>query len=183
MTQKLKPGDEFGKLTVVSFDNARKAWLCDCKCGGQTYARSWALKTDRHTACSCQKTAKRPKRQLPDNLALKRDMLANYKRSAARRGHSFKLSESAFFALIAQPCYWCGAAPVEDNNARYKDRGFAHNGVDRLDNTLGYSKRNCVACCSICNLAKRGLTQKQWRDWIARISRQQGLIAEHTCSS
>jgi hypothetical protein len=34
-------------------------------------------------------------------------------------------------------------------------------GLDRLDSTKGYSKKNCVACCKRCNTIKRDLVQPE----------------------
>ncbi len=47
---------------------------------------------------------------------------------------------------------------------------FKYNGVDRIDNAIGYTKENCVPCCAICNNSKSTLSLKDWLEWIERIS-------------
>ena len=49
----------------------------------------------------------------------------------------------------------------------YNDHKY--NGVDRVDNSLGYIKENCVACCKICNNAKSTLSISEWQEWIIRV--------------
>lgn len=169
----LKPGDKFGKLTVVRYEPVGKKWLCVCDCGNKTYARSWSLKTYRHSSCSCGRYAERLRARLPDNLSLKREMLKNYRKSAIKRGYTFSLSEKQFFALITSNCHYCGADPVIDNNAKNRGRSFKHNGVDRIDNSVGYTATNCVACCSICNMSKRCLTLEEWRAWLDKAYKHQ----------
>lgn len=169
----LKSGDKFGKLIVESFDNKRKAWLCKCECGNKTYARSWGLKTGRHKSCICGRTAKRPISWVPNNGSQKREIFRNYKRSAKTRGYDFNLSSDQLFDLIGKDCYYCGAPPQLVKWARYIDREFKCNGVDRVDNNLGYTNTNCVPCCTICNLSKMDLTIDEWKDWLKRVYKKQ----------
>jgi hypothetical protein len=46
---------------------------------------------------------------------------------------------------------------------------YLYNGIDRVDNTLGYSKENCVSCCKICNYMKQVLTLEEFYSHIRRI--------------
>ena len=63
-----------------------------------------------------------------------------YKRNAKRKELAFNLSFSKFIALIKQSCYYCG---TEDSH-----------GMDRIDNKFGYSVKNIVPCCTMCNMMK-----------------------------
>jgi hypothetical protein len=42
---------------------------------------------------------------------------------------------------------------------------FVYNGLDRVDNTLGYLPGNVVACCTQCNGAKLNYTQEEFLFW------------------
>ena len=42
------------------------------------------------------------------------------------------------------------------------------NGIDRVNNNLGYSKSNCVACCTFCNYAKSDHSQEEFIFWIQK---------------
>ena len=107
----LHPEMKFGKLTVVSWDNAKKAWLCNCDCGSSTYARAIALKNGTHASCACGKVGPRTSTRLLDNLGPKRNIFRSYKFSAKRRGYAFELSEERFFGLITANCFYCGIQP------------------------------------------------------------------------
>ena len=63
----------------------------------------------------------------------------NYKKSAKDRGYEFNLTLEEFTSLINKDCQYCGK------------EGF---GVDRFDNSKGYTSDNCVPCCTMCNKVK-----------------------------
>lgn len=44
-----------------------------------------------------------------------------------------------------------------------------YNGLDRLDNTKGYTKDNVAPCCTVCNSAKGTLTVTEFSEWVERI--------------
>jgi hypothetical protein len=54
-------------------------------------------------------------------------------------------------------CYYCGNKIIwNEHNFRSSNKNF-YNGynLDRKNNSIGYEKNNCVACCEICNYMKR----------------------------
>lgn len=69
----------------------------------------------------------------------------NYYTGAKKRNLSFDISESEFENLIKNDCYLCGIKTDEKHK----------NGVDRLDNNIGYIITNCNSCCVSCNYMKR----------------------------
>ncbi len=70
----------------------------------------------------------------------------HYKASAKVKNLSFEIEENYFNLLIGSECYYCSQYPSL--------------GVDRLDNNVGYVKKNCVPCCKICNFMKSNYTLK-----------------------
>jgi hypothetical protein len=44
------------------------------------------------------------------------------------------------------------------------------NGIDRVDNTLGYELGNVIPCCSVCNRAKSNLPLDYFLRWYNTIS-------------
>ena len=70
-----------------------------------------------------------------------------YKAGAKQRKLPFSLSFTEFLAFWQNPCYYCKDA-------------IAVIGIDRINNTLGYSLNNIVPCCRICNRMKLKMTQK-----------------------
>lgn len=80
-----------------------------------------------------------------------------YKRSAEMRGYEFKLSKRDFVDLIYGDCYYCGASPSTEycNTPNRKNAHFiVINGIDRIDNSIGYIYSNVVSCCKHCNYMK-----------------------------
>ena len=65
-----------------------------------------------------------------------------YKRSATKRGYLFLLDYDEFCDLVSQPCYYCDKIDLP------------YNGIDRIDNSMGYELNNCVPCCCVCNRMK-----------------------------
>ena len=80
-----------------------------------------------------------------------------YQVSANKRGFDFSLTFQELENLIFSQCDYCGvpACPI--------------NGIDRVDNTKGYIKDNCVPCCAICNKAKGILTVLEFKNWIIKL--------------
>jgi hypothetical protein len=181
----LKKGDRFGKLTVQSYNPAKHAWLCVCDCGGKTHAKTWGLKNGKHKSCKCGIMGDRPQSRLPNDLGMKRAVFKNYQRAAARRGHAFDLSEDDFVKMIDQPCFYCGQKPSSIfNYSKYtkksKDRKLFYSGVDRVDNSKGYSRYNCVPCCAICNQSKAQLSINDWKSWIIKVALAMKLFPQST---
>lgn len=55
---KYKPGDKFGRLTLVSFHSKAKTtllWVCVCECGKQIIARQSNLVSQNTSSCGCRK--------------------------------------------------------------------------------------------------------------------------------
>jgi hypothetical protein len=67
----------------------------------------------------------------------------DYNRSAVKRGLSMNIQAADFKALVVQPCYYCDY---------FKETEV--NGIDRVNNDMGYEKSNCVPCCELCNRLK-----------------------------
>ena len=68
----------------------------------------------------------------------------NFNRIAKERLLSFELSIEQFEYVTKQNCYICG----KENTEIHK------NGIDRLDNDIGYILENCRPCCTECNFMK-----------------------------
>jgi hypothetical protein len=75
---------------------------------------------------------------------------AIYAYSSELKNNAFELSRDEFEELVKQPCNYCGII---------QDRGTeCFNGVDRVDNAVGYILSNCVSCCKMCNYMKKTLS-------------------------
>lgn len=85
-------------------------------------------------------------------------VLHYYKYGAKKRGLIFEISENEFNKTIFSPCFYCGIAPNPTN------------GIDRVDNSVGYVSGNIVPCCSTCNRAKRKMSKDDFVVWVMRVS-------------
>lgn len=64
--------------------------------------------------------------------------------TAKARRLEFQLTRAEHGLIVANPCYLCG----KRNEATHE------NGIDRVDNSKGYTITNCRACCYPCNRLK-----------------------------
>ena len=184
----IKSGEKFGRLTVISYTDRKDKkgeYKCKCKCGNITYARTWSLKTGRHKSCGCLMKEKAAKRfTLPNNQGLVNELYKNYKNSAKRRNYDFYLTKEQFKNIITGNCYFCGSEPLKtitpSRKRKFNNNDFKYNGVDRLNNNLGYFIENVVTCCYICNNAKNILTMEEFISWVNKIYSFQKLQKRST---
>lgn len=87
------------------------------------------------------------------------------KYAAKKRGYKWTLTNKQVRSIMSQPCHYCGAKPSNIDKPRLADGAFIYSGLDRVNNKLGYSQKNCVPCCKHCNRAKETMTLKEFRDW------------------
>lgn len=114
--------------------------------------------------------------QKPDNLAAKKAIIKNYKGAAKRRDYEWTLTFDEAVNFITNNCFYCGVEPSTTfwhrgakESSLQRSRPYLYNGIDRVENTIGYTRENCVSCCSICNNSKACLSVEEWTVWIQRI--------------
>lgn len=107
------------------------------------------------------------KRSRPGSLL--RQLIGHYRQGADRRGIAFDLTEKEFEALVQGDCFYCGQKPARRYRPSRYITFYLSNGIDRVDNTVGYEVSNCVSCCKICNQFKSDLTQSQMFEFVKRI--------------
>jgi hypothetical protein len=179
-------GQKFNRLTVVSLshkdDYRNYYWFCICDCNpGVILEKSIAgcrLKNGHTKSCGCLKrervSIKNKSRALEVGLAAKRHLYRVYKFGAITREYEFNISFDYFESLILQNCHYCGDEPKQVYNPLRKNREpkyngiLIYNGIDRIDNFIGYEIYNCVPCCGVCNDAKGTM---QYNDFILLIKR------------
>jgi hypothetical protein len=169
----LKKDDKFGRLTIISYTDRpgkKGEYKCECECGNITYSSTDSLKRGRSRSCGCLMKEKASDRfKLPDNLGFIKELYRNYKSSAIRRKYDFNLDISKFRDIIESPCYYCNEKDSMGAYGFHKGINYRYNGVDRVNNEIGYIDGNVVACCKICNNSKSTLTNKDFKNWILKI--------------
>ena len=151
-------GSKFGKWTVIKYVETAKRrqtfWECKCECGNSKVVSSNSLRNG-SKSCGCIKKAYACKhlRKDPHSVVFG-NLLARYKNDAIRRGLNFDLTKEEFIELTKQNCYYCDIEPKFKLDY-HEEQTFFYNGVDRVDNDLGYVNTNCVPCCKECNSKKK----------------------------
>lgn len=143
-------------------------WIAKCECGHED--RVFAPNIRRGQSKGCERCAHR---RLPGKQSAINKVLREYKDGAKRRGLVWDLTPEAFETLIREDCVYCGKSPTDEpvtllQAGRYTEP-LSYNGIDRLNNSDGYTSGNAVSCCTICNRAKRELSIGAFTVWLDRI--------------
>jgi hypothetical protein len=105
-------------------------------------ARAWKEK-NRDSYLAQQRAYNKIYAQTPDGK------YREYKGGATKRNYEWALSKEAFMTYWQKPCDYCGD-PIETV------------GIDRIDNSAGYTADNTIPCCYICNRAKDTMTREDY---------------------
>lgn len=147
-------------------------WLCKCSCGNKVYVIGAHLTNGTSTKCRLCGTKDRTE----FGHATKHTVLCGYKSDARGRNYCWSITDDEFFSLCKAPCLYCGDLPRNISKSIYGTGDFIYNGIDRTNNSLGYTKENTVSCCRICNRAKSNLSYEDWISYLSRVAmRQKGL--------
>lgn len=176
-------GERFGRLVVIKLVGSKhfqRFWLCQCDCGNITEVKTSSLTRRKRPTKSCgcaqrdsAKTSVKAAHKawvLPKGEAARNKLYYTYKRNAGMRSLLFSLSIEEFTVLTSSNCYYCGTPPAM--NAAYHlhvNGDYFYNGLDRIDNEIGYLSDNVVPCCKHCNLAKHTLGRDEFIEWVDRV--------------
>ena len=78
-----------------------------------------------------------------------------YRAGAKARGVTMGLSFEEFEVLLGKPCEYCGEKAK---------------GVDRVDNKKGYTKKNSVPCCKVCNHMKSNRSRAEFLEHCKKVA-------------
>lgn len=167
MRRRYSIGQVINGLTIVGIAGKGKHHKilieCRCECGSLFTVPNTKISTRK--SCGC-KRRKYPQASSSDvNYVLRQ-----YERWAAKRKIPFALTVADFEVLLKGLCHYCGTKP---KTARWTPRKTGErikmNGIDRLNNDLGYFADNCVTCCRQCNIAKNNVSGDEFLQWVQRI--------------
>jgi hypothetical protein len=173
-------GNRYGQLIVLAFAGGKSAsggrrgsrWLCKCDCGVEKVVFANRLKTGNTKSCGCSRR-KTHNGESDECMALK-TIEYSYKHSARKRGIHYELTLQDINELVFQPCNYCGAVGVSLLKPGIKPKSNSrkpvpYNGIDRVDNSRGYTLDNVVTCCRVCNVAKRDKTKSEFLSWVEQV--------------
>lgn len=156
-------GDKFGLLEVIDSDTQiydfitrrgtpNKSYLrkCLCVCGTVTYVHPYNLINGTQKSCGCWISTLR--RKQATDISAFNSVISQYKLAARNRSLEWNLTNESAIEIMKMSCFYCGAAPSNKRTMVYVE--IAYNGIDRLNNKVGYDELNCVPCCKMCNYMK-----------------------------
>lgn len=118
-----------------------------------------SIQQNKTISCGCYHSEVLTKRQVkPDGQAAKRKIFNSIKGGAKKRNFEFHLSYETVLNYISKDCFYCGIKPKTLKEAI--GGNIYYNGIDRVDNSIGYVESNCVTCCKQCNLAKHNVNKE-----------------------
>lgn len=82
------------------------------------------------------------------------------KRSAKRRCISYELDDDVAKKMFLDRCHYCGG----------RGRGKILNGIDRVNNSLGYVEGNVVTACGPHNLMKHTMTHMEFLEQCRKVA-------------
>jgi hypothetical protein len=150
----------------------KRMWLCKCDCGNLTKAATGDLTGDHKKSCGCLTATRSAQNSIKSRYKIVkqdagyRSVYVRYRENAKQRNLKFDLDFDIAVSIMKSNCHYCG---IEPSNLFWKSHyNVYYNGIDRVDNTIGYDISNLVACCKICNIAKNNNTEQYFLDWINR---------------
>lgn len=166
-------GQVFGKLTVISdapsLTNGKKktrAFSCHCECGQIAVVRGSHLLNGHAKSCGCDSRSDGSKNVWETEFN-------NYVGGSSRRKNppEWKLTLEEFIGLVQGDCDYCGDPPSMPTQVGKPK--LLRNGIDRVDNSVGYIISNCVPCCYLCNLMKHNRTKDKFIGHAKKITNHQ----------
>jgi hypothetical protein len=168
-------GQRFGRLTVIKFSRAYKPngskenyfyWICRCDCGTEKEleARNFSTKGGAKSCGCLSKELHSSKAWKEKNFKIGSGfsrVLTQYKQNAKNRGISWDLTDEQVKNLTSSPCYYTGLLPATIKTVKSGET-YVYNGIDRVDNSKGYTIDNCVPCCTAINLMKLDMTEQRF---------------------
>ena len=171
-------GKRFGRLVVQNLHSTkgRASWVCKCDCGKVKVVDAYHLRCKETRSCGCSKPGKRKAK----GHAGKNQLWLRYKHTAKTQyGLPFELDPDVFEQLTSSCCFYCGVPPrqIYTNNGCKSEEAREHaaykyNGIDRVDNSKGYTDDNVVSCCKLCNKWKGAMTQREFFAHVENIFRR-----------
>jgi len=152
----------------------KRMWLCVCDCGKKIEVNTGALTTGNTKSCGCLKNKSNAENSRKSRYLLAkkdggyRSIFRMYNSNAKARNYEFNIDFDDFVKLLVMNCFYCGSEP----NNLYMNiyYNFLYNGIDRRDNSKGYTLENSVSCCKMCNVAKNNNSESDFLNWVKKVN-------------
>ena len=131
--------------------------------------------------CECGTHIKQPRRgvkprcmgcysrRLPPDESAFNAVWNDYVQQTKRRGREWGITKDEARRIFTSPCSYCGVPPSAIKKIPFGRGSFSFNGIDRIDNSVGYILENCTPCCRTCNIMKQGMSVAEFRIHVNKI--------------
>jgi len=152
-------------------DRDHEYWLYLCKCSKEKVILKRSVDRNQTISCGCYHKlhAVGSKRCLPKGEASFNSLYSRYRSRAILKNLEFSLTKDQFRKLVISNCIYCLAIPENIVKIIKHNGTFTYNGIDRVDNTKGYTIENCVTCCERCNRGKLEMSKEEFYTWIKQV--------------
>ena len=183
-------GERHGRLVItgIAYVGKRSHSMAhvECDCGKSAIIEIGCMtrKMNKTSSCGCLKDevnlekAKLMQKRIADNpnnslrSIITRALYKTCQRSALVMGRAFELSFEQWLKVVDSACFYCGEMDVKKVRSipNRPTNTILLNGIDRIDNSVGYTVENSVPCCKICNMMKGKLTVTEFIQKCKKIS-------------
>lgn len=103
------------------------------------------------------------------------ELYDTYIRNARNYEREFSLTMEEFAYITSSSCHYCGVEPIQVKELKSESTWstYFYNGIDRVDNDMGYVSGNCIPCCVVCNRAKNDMSYDNFMQYINRIKNKE----------
>jgi hypothetical protein len=186
-------GSIIGDLTIVecadrtSKKNEGVYWNCLCKCGVSVQKITKYLTSNKSQIKACTNCNRFRRLSKDPGSATWNTLFRHYRVSATKRNLVFDIDFDKFKEICEQNCHYCAKVPSPRNAYSSPSLQINRavetiisawinaNGIDRLNNDLGYIATNVVPCCPDCNYAKQELSKNNFFKLIKKIYEHNNL--------
>lgn len=150
---------------------ATAMWVGKCECGSIkeysyvniSHARVKMVQgVKKIFSCGCKRRHEKGESTL-------KGVYRQYRVHAETRGYEFNIPLDDFRIITKQNCHYCDIPPSNEAIKRRAHGSYVYNGIDRMNNDVGYELYNIVPCCFRCNRAKDVMGKEEFLEWIERV--------------
>lgn len=179
-------GQKFNRLTIIDEfsliknNRSRRYLKCKCECGNIAITQKEKVFSGHTKSCGCikekmRKTLGHRTKKIERGRASFNEIYGSYKRGAKNRNYEFNLTKEQFEEIITKPCIYCGEEKRVHYKKKYANGSFAYTGLDRYDNSKGYTIENVVPCCSTCNKIKHNMSIEEFETRLNKIATRKDI--------
>ena len=146
-------------------DETHAHFICECGSPFKLRITNKAKDVEEYKCPRCKRHA-----LMLDHVG-ERYIFKRIKQDARSMARVFDITLEWFVEECHKPCHYCGRANYNKQDIPSKTgfpllQGFRYNGLDRIDNDIGYVEENCVSCCIVCNRAKNSMPYEDFIEWV-----------------